>query len=87
MKTTCQSFQMITHRLFISIDSNYEKSREIRMRVIAGKNIQMREILYSGAGVDRQAGDFRNFVVCAGESRTKREGWQVWFRNSLCNIQ
>ena len=29
-------------------------------------------------GMDRQAGDFRNFVVCAGDSRTKREGWQVW---------
>ena len=29
-------------------------------------------------GVDRQAGDFRNFIVCAGDSRTKREGWQVW---------
>ena len=35
MKTTHQSFQMIAHCLFTSIDSN-EKSREIRMRVIAG---------------------------------------------------
>jgi hypothetical protein len=35
MKTTRQSFQMIAHCLFTSIDSN-EKSREIRMRVIAG---------------------------------------------------
>ena len=33
MKTTRQSFQMIAHCLFTSIDSN-EKSREIRMRVI-----------------------------------------------------
>ena len=32
MKTTRQSFQMIAHCLFTSIDSN-EKSREIRMRV------------------------------------------------------
>jgi hypothetical protein len=35
MKTTHQSFQMIAHCLFTSIDSN-EKSREIRMRVIVG---------------------------------------------------
>ena len=35
MKTTRQSFQMIAHCLFTSIDSN-EKSWEIRMRVIAG---------------------------------------------------
>jgi carbamoylphosphate synthase large subunit len=34
MKTTRQSFQMIAHCLFTSIDSN-EKSREIRMQVIA----------------------------------------------------
>ena len=37
----------------------------------------MREIRYSRAGADRQWGDFRNFVVCVGVSRTKREGWQV----------
>jgi GTPase SAR1 family protein len=35
MKTTRQSFQMIAHCLFTSIDSN-EKFREIRMQVIAG---------------------------------------------------
>jgi hypothetical protein len=35
MKTTRQSFQMLAHCLFTSIDSN-EKSREIEMRVIAG---------------------------------------------------
>jgi hypothetical protein len=33
MKTTRQSFQMLAHCLFTSIDSN-EKSREIEMRVI-----------------------------------------------------
>jgi hypothetical protein len=37
----------------------------------------MREILYSCAGADQQVGDFRNFVVCAGHSRTKREGWRI----------
>ena len=31
----------------------------------------MREILYSRAGADQQAGDFRNFAVGAGDSRTK----------------
>jgi hypothetical protein len=34
MKTTCQSFRMIAHCLFTSIDSN-GKSWEIRMRIIA----------------------------------------------------
>ena len=33
---------------------------------------------YTPAGSDRQVEDFWNFVVCAGDFRTKREGWQVW---------
>ena len=35
----------------------------------------MREIIYS------RVGNFRNFIVCAGYSRTKWEGWQVWIKH------
>jgi hypothetical protein len=33
--------------------------------------------------------DFWNFVVCAGDSHTKREGWQVWlcFRCRTTSVQ
>ena len=62
MKTTRQSFQMITHCLFTSIDSN-EKSREIRMWV---------KISECGSGP--ASGRFPEFRRLCG----RREGWQVW---------
>ena len=44
---------------------------------------------YTPAGSDRQVEDFWNFVVCAGDFRTKREGWQVWlcFRWRTMSVQ
>jgi hypothetical protein len=47
----------------------------------------MREIIYSCAGADRQVGDFWNFIVCAGQYRTKREGWQVWCLSTLIFLE